>query len=221
MRGVPGTRHVAAASIFASLVTVAADGRAQVRWDAEVQGGANERVLTSGVGSAGLGPIVGLKAHAALLPLVRVGVYGAYDVSPSSGERPRRIASAGLDARLALPLLKGDWHSWAFVGAGYAGVYAPSYATSLVDPATRVAAPGLVGGGGGGFVEVPLGVGAAYRFRRPWELSVELGGKLGFLHSGSVYDGRTATTGTGDVHLDPAGNDTWAISLIVGVGIDR
>jgi len=221
MRRVPGPRHVVAASAAVALLATAQDGRAQVRWDASLQGGVNERILTSGAGSAGLGPIVDLKAHAALLPLVRIGAYAAYEVSPSSGERLRQIAAAGLDARVALPLLRGDWHSWAFLGAGYAGVRAPSYGTSLVDPITRATTPASVASGGGGFVEVPLGVGAAYRVRRPWELCVELGGKIGFLHNGSVYEGRTAVAPSGSLRVDPAGNDTWAIFLTVGVGIDR
>lgn len=129
---------------------------------------------------AGFGPTAQLMGHVALLPLARVGGYIGHDVS-SLAKSARNITFGGLRVKGMLPF-RGDIRAWIFAGFGYAGVHQ-----------------------GGGFFDVPFGVGASYTFFKPWQVLVELGGRAGFGHSG----------------YPPAADlDRFALGLTVGVGID-
>ena len=108
------------------------------------------------------------------------------------------------------PWPRGDARAWLFFGFGYAGVYQRSTSRRGASRAARTfaVADAVVHGAGGGFFEVPFGLGASYKLRKPWELCAELGGRAGFGHTGSVYEapGPRVTSRAGrDGTLPPAG----------------
>jgi hypothetical protein len=156
--------------------------------------------------------------HLAVLPLFRAGVYVAHDISPvTGGIGARQITSAGLRFKFTPPLLRKRWRSWLFAGIGYAGAYAPGY--ELASPT----APTAVTAAGGSYFEVPLGVGVAYKLRKPVELTLELGSRLGFGFTGSLYGadgGRAALASAGPERLPSAGQDLLALYLSIGVSLD-
>jgi hypothetical protein len=120
---------------------------------------------------------------------------------------------------------------WVFAGFGYAGVYAPAYHAELQirDANGTVIKQGIdAAGAGGHFFEIPIGVGMGWRFRKPWELTVELSGRAGILNGGTLYsgDGRPASATGGstpsaiDTRAVTPGQDSWAVGLTVGIGLD-
>jgi hypothetical protein len=226
-------RAAAALALGLVVLTFTSHVRAQVHWDGAVEAGANKRFATSrprGGDDFGVGPVIGLQGHVALLPMLRLGAYARAEISPSGEPEARRIYAGGLRVKFSppWPAPRSALHLWVFAGVGYAGVYAPSYDTTLhlvpsggtAPEPTRVFVPGA----GGGFVEVPFGVGGAWRFRKPWQLTAELAARAGFGFSGSVYDadGRPAIAPNAAAlpAIGPAGNDGFALGLTVGVGFD-
>src|SRR3954465_5249941 len=113
-----------------SLVALTASpAQAQVHWDVGAEAGVMKRVLTSrpdGGSDAKFGPMVGLPAHVALMPLLRVGAYVNGELSPTDEPTARRIYSGGLRLKMTPPVLLGPNDAlrvWIFAGFGYAGVY--------------------------------------------------------------------------------------------------
>ncbi len=191
-----------------------------------------KRALTArpeGGPDAEFGPSVQLTAHVALIPLVRVGAYVGHDVSPMGGQTSARdVTQAGVRVKLLSPWPRGAWRAWVFAGFGYAGIYARS---TTATRALISASPGTppvdtevtVQGAGGGYFDVPFGLGASYKFRRPWELSAELGVRTGFGHRGSAYVApgpEVRRAGQAEGNALPSGKDSLAIGLTVGVLVD-
>lgn len=206
-----------AAIVIAVGVLAPSPAHAQVHWDASAQAGVMKRVLVdrpAGGEDAGFGPVGQLTAHVALLPLVRVGGYFGHDISPIVGPASARdLTWGGIRAKIMSPWPRGAARAWLFVGFGYGGVYARS---TTVNGAT-------VHGAGGGFFEVPFGIGASYKLRKPWELCAELGMRTGFGHSGSAYeDPGPALTAPGatETNAPPAGKDRFAFGFTVGILLD-
>ncbi len=211
-------------------VTASREASAQLHWDAAAQVGLMKRVLANrpaGGDDAGFGPTAQITGHVALLPLVHLGGYFGHDISPI-GDITRNITSGGLRVKGLIPVVPKPFRLWFFAGFGHAGVYQQSVNAvfSKPDPlgtGTLQLRPGRIEGAGGSFFEVPFGFGVSYMFRKPWELSAELGGRLGFGHAGSVYDppGPQVT-----IPLDsarnalPAGLDRFALGLTVGITMD-
>ncbi len=140
--------------VLAALVS-ARGAFAQIHWDLGVQAGLMQRGLTEGVRS--LGPAFEVHGHVALVPLVRVGAYGAYDFSPV-GAGTTHLASFGARGKVTFP-----WRPtrlWVFAGVGQAVVF---------------------GTHTGHFLEVPVGVGLGVPLRSRWQLYGELGGRFGFV----------------------------------------
>ncbi|MBX3219809.1 MAG: hypothetical protein KF795_04770 [Labilithrix sp.] len=223
-------RGASALAVAALLALGPREASAQLHWDASAQVGVMKRVLTRrqpGAEDAGFGPTGQLTGHVALLPLIHAGGYFGHDISPMPGDAAaRNITFGGARVKGILPWLRGSTRTWVFAGFGYAGVYAPSYATTfaIVDgDGTSARRPVRVAGAGGGFFEVPFGIGASYRLFKPWELSAELGARAGFGHSGTVYEapgpGVTVPDGPSQ-RAAPAGLDRFAVGLTVGVMID-
>ncbi|HLK40270.1 MAG TPA: hypothetical protein VKU41_26140 [Polyangiaceae bacterium] len=189
----------------------------QLNWDAGVEVGAMARAVTSAAAGASAptpGPVGELFAHVALLPMLRAGVYASHDISPEPGAPAREITEGGLSVRLLPPLLAAPWRTWAFAGVGYARAYAPSHRAEIASPGGAV-----VPGAGGGILDVPFGLGLAYRPRRPWEYFAELGGRAGAFFTGSLYSSTRAQC----VCPSPpfAGKDSFALLLTVGVSFDQ
>jgi len=191
-----------ALAAFASMAWFPSVAHAQVHWDTSAQAGIMKRVLVdrpSGGEDAGFGPVAQLTAHVALLPLLRVGAYFGHDISPIEGPASARdLTWGGIRAKIMSPWPRGAMRAWLFVGFGYEGVYARS---------TTVAGS-TVHGAGGGFFEVPFGIGASYKLRKPWELCAELGMRTGFAHTGSMYE------------QPGSGTDRYAFGLTIGVLLD-
>lgn len=225
-------RCLASLAFSITLLAVLASPReaaAQLHWDASVQVGAMKRFLAerpAGSEDAGFGPVAQLTAHVALLPLVHAGVYAAHDISPLGGHAAaRNVTSGGIRGKMTIPL-HGNVRAWGFLGFGLAGVYAQSYdlpGFPVQGGAGTVARDAHVEGAGGRFFEVPLGLGVSYKLRKPWELCAELGGRVGFGHSGSVYEDpgpQLKVPGFPDNNVLPSGLDGFAVGLTVGVMVD-
>jgi hypothetical protein len=199
-------RRLAAAVLAAVLVAeglpTAHEACAQVRWDAEAAAGGAGRVLASrpsGGGAASAGPVFDVAAHLALVPLVRVGLYAHEEASPLSSEGARTLRGGGVDARLAIPWLRGAVRGYLRFGLGEIAVSS--------SPHRVWAVPGVVAtSAAGSFTEVPVGIGALYRLDRLLWLSAEVGARVGFAFGGRAYGG-TSSNGT----------DVAALSLELGV----
>jgi hypothetical protein len=159
-----------------------------------------------GAASPEPGPVGEVRAHMALLPMLRLGPYLAHDIAPLSGEAPaRQITEAGLRAKLSPPLLALPWRTWVFVGVGYDRAYEHSH---------RLASGDFVPGLAGGSLQTRVGFGLGYRLDRTWELFAELGGRIGLLFAGSMYDSAGCSCG------EPyQGKDSFALSLSLGLSL--
>jgi hypothetical protein len=218
-----------AALLFTTTFTTTA--HAQLHWDASAQAGIEKRVLgarPAGGKDAGFGPALQLAGHIAFLPLVRLGAYVGHDISPLGGDASARdITWGGARVKVMSPWPRGAMRLWVFFGFGYDGVYQRSTSAPRNFPGPTgmpvVRGDAVVHGAGGGFFEVPYGIGASYKLRKPWELCAELGGRTGFGFSGSAYEApgpRVSSVGRPDSNALPAGNDRFAIGLTVGVLVD-
>lgn len=223
--------RVAGLAVGLVLALLPAPAHAQVHWDASAQVGIMKRVLAdrpAGGDDAGFGPAFQITGHFALLPLVRVGGYVGHDISPMGGETSARDTTfGGLRAQIMSPWPRGALRAWLFVGAGYAGVYARSTTAPRVFPGPpgtpSVTSEATVQGAGGSYFEVPFGIGASYKLRKPWELCAELGMRTGFGHTGSAYEApgpEVRSAGRPDGNALPAGTDRFAVGLTVGVRVD-
>jgi len=194
--------------------------------------------ITTGSDPAGAtvypGPIAELHAHVALAPMLRLGAYVSHDISPAADIPARQMTEAGLRAKVSPPLFSNPWRAWAFVGFGYARTYAPSYHTSVLFMGDAGPSDVLVSGVGGGFFDIPLGVGVGYKLGGPWVPFVELGGHIGFGFSGDMYGGQSRDSGQPDGACGSAqnhinlqicepytGQDSFAVSLSVGVSFEE
>jgi hypothetical protein len=155
------------------------------------------------------GPVGEVRAHVALVPMLRLGPYVAHEIGLLSGAPAREITEAGVRAKVSPPLFTLPWRSWAFVGVGYARAYEPSH---RVEGGAGDFVPGMAGG----FLETRVGLGVGYRFDRSWEGFAELGGRIGLLYAGSMYD--RGGCGCSEPYQ---GKDSFALSLSLGLSLYR
>jgi hypothetical protein len=225
----------AIASFALALLGAAWPASAQLHGDVSAQLGVMKRFLSERPAGANddatFGPIGQLTGHVALIPLVHVGAYLGHDISPLSGDAAARdITFAGARAKGFIPVTPASLRTWVFAGFGYAGVYARSYQTTFAVPnglGGTTPTPVRVEGAGGGFFEVPFGLGASYKFFSPWELCAELGFRAGFGHQGSVYTGngpQVTIPASGNPNAtqnaSPSGLDSFAVGLTIGIQLD-
>lgn len=198
---------VLASGVFAS------PAAAQQHLDGAAELGLQKRFLTgrpdpvpqgAEASNAGFGPVLRVSSHLAILPLFRAGLYGVAEYSPGPFA-DRILVGGGIDLRATLPLRISDVRAFLATGFGYIrgvqfayagpGAYQPgAYATSQ----------------SGGCFEVPLGIGAVYKFRKPYEIGGILGPRFGFGCHGAMY--RNPTT---------QGNDSLTLGLAVTLGFDK
>jgi hypothetical protein len=184
---------------------------AQVHWDAAAEAGVTKRFQAGGEAGAptpGVGPSLELQGHVALLPMIRVGAYLGTDLSPAVGrgatsDGPRAFVESGLHVRVSPPLVPWPWRTWLFAGFGYAEGH---------DLATRLS---------GGMLDVPLGLGVGRKVTPRWWLFSELGARFGFAFQGALYDAERAGIAGQGGSIPYAGKDVFALSLSVGLSLDR
>lgn len=212
---------------------------AQLHWDLGAQVGVNKRFLgeTRNVSSpteGGFGPMAQLQGHVALLPLVRVGGYLGYEISPLTGDPAARdMFGGGLRVKIMSPWPRGDVRLWLFLGFGYQAVHARSYRTTSpsLQPSVTPYYELSVDGSGGHYWELPVGIGVSYKLRKPYQLFAELGARVGFSGQGTTYEGFSAARidnlppGTvlppgARVGVLPSGDDRFSLGLSLGVMID-
>ncbi|MFO0676923.1 MAG: hypothetical protein U0169_10330 [Polyangiaceae bacterium] len=131
--------------------------------------------------------------HLAVLPFVRGGAYVTYDASKTANGDFRHFVAGGLRAKLVSPFPERPFRTWLFLGTGY---------TRAFDSVAS-----------GGFVEIPVGVGISYEIRKPYQLSLELGGRFGFGFHGAAYDA--------SVLGRFAGSEFAAVFASAGITFDR
>jgi len=214
---------------------------AQVNSDVGFSAGVMKRFTTSaapGVSQPGFGPVVDLRGHLAVLPMLRVGLYVAYDHSPMPGAGDRNFLTGGIHVKVTPPLLPFPWKTYLFTGFGVGYAEADAYATTVTvydNLATGASAPsGSVAARApsltGGLLEVPLGLGLARKLGTSWEVFLELGGRFGVATFGPLYDSHetpaysvTGTLPAGSILSSPhapfTGADSFALSLSVGVSL--
>ena len=185
----------------ASALLLAPPARAQTHWDVGAQAGVAERIATAqGAPARTPGPEVEIHGHVALYPMVRVGAYGIFDLSPASGLPDRTVYAAGGRVKVSPPWLPADWHLWAFAGVGFADAVIPRYGISTPT------------------VEVPAGLGLGRKLSGPWELCAELSARLDI--AGLSWHGQSPTPfgapASGD---NMSGGDVLAVSFSVGVSL--
>jgi hypothetical protein len=215
-----------APALFA--LSLSSTAYAQLHWDASVHGGASERILSSvgnaPAGTALPGPELGVQAHVALIPFVRVGLYGSFEMSSVDGTRApaRNFWAVGAQGKIVSPWPRGSLRLFATLGFGYVGVYAPSYARSVIRSGTPIDV--MVDGSGGGFAEIPFGIGVSYKLRGPLTVYAQLLTRFGLGFWGTLYGeggGRNARNPVaGRVAIAPDGYDILSLGLVVGVGLD-
>jgi hypothetical protein len=174
------------------------------------------------VGDRAPGPVVQLQGHVALIPMVRIGAYFSYDVSPLPPVGTRSFYEGGLHLRVTPPLLPAPWRLWVYGGLGYAYTYAASYHRQETIGMQSVDV--LFNGVPGGLLEAPLGFGLGYRLRgvaAPWMPFVELGGRGSVWFFGPMYLDPQSVTAQGYRVFGPyAGKDSFALTLSVGLSLE-
>jgi len=219
------SRGLASLFVVVGLLTAAPRlAHAQVHYDVGVEGGVTKRFLTSqpdGGSDPGFGPSFGVQGHLALLPMLRVGAYFAFDYSPHEFEPARLLYAGGLHARILPPIFRNACtYTWVGLGFGYVTTYAPSFNTQ--DTVNGTTQNTLFYGSTGHFFEIPLSIGVARRIRKPFQVFAELGFRLGFASSGEYYDGRPGQTSNfPPVAAVSPGSETIAVSLSVGIQLDQ
>jgi hypothetical protein len=217
--GTTGKARLYALPAWSCVLLLARSGEAQLHADVDLEGGASAHVL-SGHAGPDFGPQFVLSGRLAVLPLLRAGLYVSHDSSFVSGADVREITSLGLSVRLFSPWPRGTLRTWLATGVGYSLANAPSYTTNgAVTGKTPV--PELVSSAAGGYVEVPVGLGASIRLSRRFELVGDVGARFGFAFTGNLYGpGPTATASGPPPHPFPAGDDVVALFLVVGAAFE-
>jgi hypothetical protein len=184
---------------------------AQVHWDAGAKAGLTKRFEAGGDAAAptpGPGPSLELQGHVALLPMIRLGLYAATDLSPAMGrgaaaDGPHAFAAGGLHVRVSPPLMPWPWRTWLFAGFGYAEGH---------DFETRLS---------GGMLDVPVGLGIGRRVTRRGWLFSELGARFGSGFHGALYQSDGAGVAGQGGSVPYAGKDVFALSWSVGLSLEE
>ncbi len=167
--------------------------RAQLHTDLSAQVGLEKRLLAAraaGVPDASPGLRADLRGHVALFPFIRIGAYGAFAFA-NQGNLGRSVAALGLHARIVSPVPRTESFSlWLSVGTGYARTFLSGQ-----------------GAPGGGYVELPIGIGAGYKLRKPLSLFADAQSSFGVGHHGGAY-------------AEGAGADRVALAFSLGALLD-
>jgi hypothetical protein len=168
----------------------------------------------------------------ALAPLIKVGAYGGFEVSPPPTGEVKEMFPFGARLTVTPPIASAGWNLGLFAGLGYTAVYTHSVYRLLpvrnsIDQ--LVYEPALLDGVGGGFVEIPFGARASYHLRKHWDLFLELKAAVGVGFNGTLYNfdddggrgGHTLVAKGVQTGTDNDGTDVFALSLFFGFQFDR
>jgi hypothetical protein len=174
--------------------------RAQTHWDVGAQVGVTERITAPNAPGRLPGPNVEAHGHVALYPMVRVGAYGTFELSPTLDLPARFVYAGGGRIKVTPPWLPAAWHLWAFLGIGYSYENIPRSGLSTST------------------VEVPIGAGLGRKLSGPWELYAELSARLEV--AGLSWQAPAPLPPGARPRGDNAsGGDMLAVSLSVGVSL--
>jgi hypothetical protein len=202
----PAGLAIALSGVPIAVTSVAAAQVRQLHWDLGAEVGVTDRVAIGGGAPARLpGPSGEIHAHVALYPMIRVGPYAVFDLSPTEGLAARRVYGGGLRAKITPPWLATPWRAWGFVGFGLAYAYAPSSSASAAGSAI--------------LPEVPIGIGLGHKLRGLWEACVEVGARWNLAGFGGAGAGAAAAQGATGASAPFVGNDLLAVSLSLGVSL--
>ncbi len=175
---------------------------AQLHADVEAEAGVAHRFATNGTGDrAGetrrFGPIVQVAGDLALLPLVRAGVWFAWDANNQGGANRDWVSTiaGGIRARGIVPVMLGPFRPSITTGVGWAVGY------------------GHRDGRTGGSLEIPVAVNLAYKLRKPYELTFGLGTRISVYNTGERFEGTAAEQARGAT----PGRDFLLPFLTVGI----
>jgi hypothetical protein len=181
---------------------------------------------------AALGGRAQLHADVAVLPLLRLGLYAGFELSPPPTGNVREMFPFGFQAKVTPPIESDRFKVYGFLGFGYDAVYTHSF--SAIVPVQNAAAmqiptPVRFDGVSGSFFEVPFGVGGSYRLRKPWELFLELRATAGIGFGATLYNfdetgGRPGHSLVGKgvaVAKDNDGEDAFGLALVFGIQFDK
>ena len=191
-----------------------------------VHAGVARRFFDTGLPEGGtLGPTAGATVDVAMLPLIRLGAYADYEYAYTGEPATPHVFSFGMRVKVEPPVNFRGVHLYGFAGFGAAQLIAPGY--DQVLPGTS--AEGIPNptihyySTSGTVLEVPLGFGAAWRFSRPWELVLELQGRLGLASLGDYFsDGGRPGNGGGFGNPGKViGSDTFGVFATIGIGFDN
>ena len=222
-------RKLLASSFAVAFVLTSTSALAQLRGDIGAYGGISQRVISPATGGGALpGPLFGLEGHVALFPLLRIGAYVHGEISPTNNQvAARELLAVGAKVKVVPPWPRGDWRIWVGLGVGYVGAYSPAYTQSLtLQPISGLPTTSKlsVESAGGGYLEIPISVGVAYRKFKPFMIFAELTGRIGVAFSGSLYGGTGGRGAKDDAGAPSAiasdGRDVFAAGLALGVGFD-
>jgi hypothetical protein len=174
--------------------------RAQTHWDVGAQAGVSDRITAPHAPSRLPGPTFEVHGHIALYPMVRVGAYGTFELSPTSGFPDRFVYAGGGRVKVTPPWVPAPWHLWVFLGVGYSYENIPRWRLSTST------------------VEVPFGVGLGRKVSGPWELYAELAARLEI--AGLSWRAPIPLPpGARPTDDNASGGDVLAVSLSVGVSL--
>jgi hypothetical protein len=185
-----------------------------------------------GADDSAFGGMAMLNADVALAPLVKVGGYFGFELSPPPTGDVKEMFPFGARVTVAAPLASERYALSFFAGFGYTVVYTHSYDTPIPlqnSQGTLVSTPGQLSGVSGSFFEIPLGARVAYHLRKNWDVFAELRGSIGFGFGATLYNfdddgGRPGHTlvgkGVGTL-TDNDGEDVFGLALLFGVQWDR
>ncbi len=173
-----------------------------------------------------------LNADIAVAPLLRVGGYFGWEVSPPPTGDVKYMYSFGGRVSFAPPLESQRLKLSFFVGLGYTVVYTHSFNETIPLQDSKgelVNTPAFLDGVSGSFFEIPFGARLSYNVRKSWNFFTELRGTFGFDFGATLYNfddtggrpgkalgGMSPATGT-----DNDGTDAFGLALLFGVEFDR
>lgn len=159
---------------------------AQLHADVEAEAGVAHRFATNGTGdrvgeTRRFGPIAQVSGDLAILPLVRAGVWFAWDANDQGGANRDWVSTVagGVRARGIVPVMLGPFRPSVTTGVGWAVGY------------------GHRDGRTGGSLEIPVAFNFAYKLRKPYELLFGLGTRISVYTTGDRFDGSAAERARG------------------------